>query len=226
MPAYDQQSLQALYDVVARLARRVGHDLRNPLSMIAQAVYVLKMQLAEGDPDAADTVQIIDVALDNAENLLNGLNDYVVFAPPEYVAYHIQMLLDTAIAHTGMADNINININYEPSLPEVKIDVDQMLVAMRVVLDYCARAMPQGGEINIAIQADAQVLRMTIVHTGKPIDQLAAANLLNPFATEGRYGTGLELPLAKLLIEGQYGILHTGDGQHWTIDLPIHRHYD
>jgi len=70
--------------VMGQLAGGVGHELRNPLGVIKNAVYFLNRVLEEPEPEVKETLEILDKEVDNSERIIRNLLDFARARPPSW----------------------------------------------------------------------------------------------------------------------------------------------
>ncbi len=70
--AANQDTMAAL----AQMANYVGHELRNPLAVIQNGIYLLDMMLPDADPDVKETLALVSAEVDEAARIINSLLDF------------------------------------------------------------------------------------------------------------------------------------------------------
>ena len=125
--------------------------------------------------------------------------------------------------------DIKINRNYDPGLPEIMLDHDQILQVFLNLVNNAGDSISGPGKITITTIRNAQDIQITIQDTGKGMSAVQLNKIFNPFFTtkEVGKGTGLGLSVSLNIIESLGGMIDVqsleGTGSSFTISLPIHR---
>jgi two-component system NtrC family sensor kinase len=200
---------------IGKLAAGVAHQLNNPLAGITLYTHIL---LEEYDlpKEAIDDLNRI---LRNAERSRDTVKELLQFS--RQTGHEITKAdLNQAMSRTlfllqdqSLFQNIKIIRNFDPELPEVPVDLQQLNhVFMNLVLN-AADAVEGNGTITVAsmLSPDKESVRMEIADTGPGIAEDAMPHLFEPFFTtkeEGK-GTGLGLSVA-------YGVIQDHGGEIWA----------
>lgn len=207
---------------VTGLASMLAHEIKNPLSGIRGAAQLLETSV--NDEDRALTRLICDET-DRIVSLVDRMEVFSDERPVDRVPVNIHSVLDhvKAVAKAGFARDIRIGENYDPSLPPVFANRDQLVQVFLNLIKNAAEAVANqpDGEI-ILTTAYRPGIRLSVAGTrekislplefcvqdngpGVPSDLLP--HLFDPFVTTKTNGSGLGLALVAKIIGGHGGII-------------------
>lgn len=208
---------------VTALAGMLAHEVKNPLSGIKGAAQLLEQTV--GDDDRELTRLICDEA-DRINSLVNRMGVFDDGPITDRTAVNIHEVLERVrqIAEAGFGRDIRFIEEYDPSLPPVEGNRDQLIqVVLNLVKNACEAAPPVGGcvilksayqhGVRLAVPGGGRrvrlPIRIAVIDNGKGISEDIQQSLFDPFVTTKRKGTGLGLALVAKLISDHGGIIET-----------------
>ena len=206
---------------VTAMAAMLAHEVKNPLSGIRGAAQLLEQNASE--PDRELTRLICDES-DRIVALVDRMEVFSDKRPPERTAVNIHSVLEHVrkVAQSGFARTVRFTERYDPSLPDVYGNRDQLIQVFLNLIKNAAEAVPeQGGEIILSTAyqhgvrlavpgTDSRVhlpLLISVQDNGNGIPEDLRSHLFDPFVTTKRYGTGLGLALVAKLIGDHGGVI-------------------
>ncbi|MFH5926265.1 two-component system sensor histidine kinase NtrB [Roseomonas xinghualingensis] len=195
------------------MAAMLAHEVKNPLSGIRGAAQLLEQAAVESDRELCVLIQD---EVDRIRDLVERM-DMFSERPVEREAVNIHEVLDHVrrIAITGFAAHLRILQDYDPSLPPVWGNRDQLIqILLNLVKNAVEAVDPRDGEIvlttayrhgvRLAIPGSKErvhlPLEVAVRDNGPGIDEEVRANLFEPFITTKRGGQGLGLALVAKLV--------------------------
>ena len=207
--------------VVGQLAAGVAHEIRNPLATLSGFVQLLK----EKSTDHHFYYDIMHSELDRI-NLI--VSEFLLLAKPQVMDFQHKDITSIfehvlAIAQTQASlNNIQFVIEFEPNLPQVYCEENQLKQVFINILKNAMEAMPSGGEIHINLNRQGEdVLRIRFQDQGCGIPPERITRLGEPFYSTKEKGTGLGLMVSYRIIEAHHGHIHVESqvNQGTTIDI-------
>ncbi len=226
---------------VTGMAAILAHEVKNPLSGIRGAAQLLETSVTEADQEL--TILIRDEA-DRIKALVERME---VFGdkPFDRGAVNIHRVLEHVrrLAHTGFAATIRIHEVYDPSLPPVFGNRDQLVQVILNLVKNAAEALTDAAVANpditlmtayqhgmrLAVPGSARRMELPLVVTvrdnGPGIAEDIRANLFDPFVTSRPAGSGLGLALVAKIIADHGGTIEVDSRPGRTefrLHLPIY----
>lgn len=215
------------------LVRGLAHEINNPLGGLRGAAQLLEREL----PDEAlkEYTRIIISEADRLQNLVNRLLGPNALPKRQPVNIHEVLERVRQLVQTAVPASVRIERDYDPSIPELMGDQDQLIQAILNLVRNAAQAVGDHGEIILRTRTLRQytightrhklVIRVDVIDNGPGIPAEVMEAIFLPMVTGRPEGTGLGLPIAQSLIN-QHGGLIECDSQPgltvFTVLLPIH----
>jgi len=195
---------------IGQLAGGVGHELRNPLSAIKNAVYyvrgkVIKSELGQKEPRVIEFLDIVDEEIYSSNKIINDLLGFSRVGKPTVSPTRIERVIEDALSYTTIPENIALTKRLNTDLPEVKIDTDQVRQVLVNIIINAVQAMPEGGKLTISAKEKDKFLEVEIADTGCGIPQEVISKIFDPLFTTRAKGIGLGLAVCKAIIDRHQG---------------------
>ena len=210
-----QEQLQHAQQVAARdLVRGLAHEIKNPLGGLRGAAQLLSKALP--DPALMEYTQVIIEQADRLRNLVDRL------LGPQHPGMHITESIHkvaervVALVSMELPDNVKLIRDYDPSLPELAHDPEQIeQVLLNIVRNALQALGPEGGEIILRTRTAFQLTlhgvryrlaaRIDVEDNGPGIPPHLQDTLFYPMVSGREGGTGLGLSIARSLIDQHSG---------------------
>ena len=206
---------------VTSMAGVLAHEIKNPLSGIRGAAQLIETNV---DSDGKTLTRLICEETDRICALVDRME---VFADPRTLERHpvnVHQVLEHArqVAENGFAKNVKFIERYDPSIPPVPGDRDQLIQVFINLIKNAAEAVPEGGgEITLttAYRHGVRVampgtrermnlpLEICVIDNGEGVPEDLRPYLFDPFVTTKSGGTGLGLALVAKIIGDHSGII-------------------
>jgi PAS domain S-box-containing protein len=217
---------------IGQLAGGVGHELRNPLGAIKNAAYyvkgkVAKSELAHQEPRVIEFLNIMDDEINASNQIINDLLGFSRVGKPSVLPAQIKNVIEDALSHTTIPDNIKLIKKLGAGLPQIEIDASQIQQVLVNMIANAVQAMADGGKLTVAAREKESCLEVEIADTGCGIPEEAAGQIFDPLFTTKAKGIGLGLAVCKTIIDRHEGKIavksQAGKGTTFTISLPLKR---
>ncbi|MBN2334488.1 PAS domain S-box protein [Candidatus Bathyarchaeota archaeon] len=204
-----------------RVASTFRHDLRNPLSTIKNAVYIL-----EREPDALE--EMLPIIKGNVVNMSEVLSELSFLAKPDQLAktsVDLVRLIDEVVDATFLPDNVMLDEGYGGGAVEAELDRVKFRRVLVNLIKNSVEAMPDGGVLGVSMDKVDGDAVIKIWDTGVGIPEEFMVHLFQPFATTKPTGTGLGLVSSKQIVEAHGGSISVeskqGEGTAVTVSIPL-----
>jgi len=211
--------------VIGELAGMVGHDLRNPLTSIAGAVYYMKKQLRSGAVGKAEEMlELIEKNIVYSNKIINDLLDYSREMKLDLTENDPRSIIRDVLSLVEIPRRIGL-VDLTESEPRMRVDVEKLKRAFANIIRNAVDAMPRNGTLTIKSGRLHGNLAFTFSDTGIGISKETLAKLWTPLFTTKAKGMGFGLPICKRIIEAHGGSISAKSvvkkGTTFTVTLPI-----
>ncbi len=225
---------------IAGLGATLAHEVKNPLSGIRGAAQLLETGV---DDEERPLIRLICDETDRICALVDQMEQFADLKPLKREAVNIYEVLERVrrLAENGFGAKVKFTEHYDPSLPEVDGDRDQLVQVFLNLIKNAAEAVPmEEGEIVITTQfhhgfairvpnSSGRIQLPITVHiqdNGPGISPDVAAHVFEPFVSSKPSGSGLGLPLVAKIISDHGGVVefeNLNKGTVFHIHLPAYR---
>jgi signal transduction histidine kinase len=226
LDAQDERVSKEKLAVLRQVARNVGHELRNPLGVMNNAVYFLQAVLIDADDSVKEYLGIIKDEIATADHILTDLLDAVRTKQPNPETVAVGELLNLALHECIVPQNVTVQLDIPATTPLIRVDPLQMQQVFRNLISNGVEAMPDGGVLEARASADAEGKNVivSILDAGAGIAPEHFPSLFQLLFTTKARGIGMGLAAVKNLTEANGGSVEAqselGKGSTFTVTLP------
>ncbi len=210
--------------VLGELAGGVGHELRNPLGVISNAVYFLRMTLKDTNEVTREYLDIISSELHNAEKIVSDLLHMSRTKMPEKEKVNVGDIIRRTMERHPAPENVAVSIDLPAEPIPVFVDPRHLGQVLVNLVSNACQAMPEGGKLIIGARSDEKDVRIFITDTGHGIPKENISKIFEPLFTTKAKGIGLGLSVTKNLVEVNGGTIQVqseqGKGSTFTVTFP------
>jgi two-component system, NtrC family, nitrogen regulation sensor histidine kinase NtrY len=214
------------------VARRVAHEIKNPLTPIALCADRIARQLDRASQAGTERIlrecsATIAREVESVRALVDEFSQFSRFPAAQPVPYDLNEVVGNALAvFDGRLAGIDVHRNLAEGLPLVKVDPEQFKRAVVNLVDNAAEAMQDAlvKELYVATRAtDADSVELIVADTGCGVSRDEKEKLFLPyFSTKGR-GTGLGLAIVNRILADHEATIRVEDnrpaGARFIVDL-------
>jgi len=214
---------------VGQLASGVGHELRNPLGAIKNAVFYIRRRVTKTDlptrePRAFEFLGIIDEEVDAANKVITDLLGFSRVTKPTVSPVNVAGVIEDALRHAPQPENMDLAKHIDENLPMVMVDADQIRQVFINIILNAQQAMNEGGRLDIRTRSKGKYVEVEFADTGCGIPESAISKIFDPLFTTKAKGIGLGLSVCKSILEKHDGDIRVeseaGRGTTFTVSLP------
>ena len=240
-----QSEKEAVFGV---MSAQVRHELRNSLNLIRAPAEMIRNNFQRGDvlDLRARPNEIIDemnTIIDTAATLDDMIENELSFFQDTHLNFETHDLKTIILSARDMNQpfidenqiRVNLNLPLPVKIPSVRLDADKMRIAFANLIKNACQAMPEGGELDIAVKFGTEFnlpagrrdrLLVSFEDKGTGIPEGELQRIFEPFHTTKPRGLGLGLVNVKNIVEGHGGRVYAksdvGIGTTFCIELPLH----
>jgi two-component system, NtrC family, nitrogen regulation sensor histidine kinase GlnL len=211
-----EANLMNQHGVSRQIIRQLAHEIRNPLGGLRGAAQLLERELPT--PDLREFTRIIIGEADRLAGLMNNLLG--PSQPPRKDPINVHEVLEhvaALIQNEAHDHDLTLIRDYDPSLPNLMLDRDQMVQAILNIARNAMQSLDRGGQLIIRTRALTNVMlgkerkkliaSIEIEDDGPGVPEDLRESLFFPLVSGRSGGSGLGLPLAQDLVSRHNGLI-------------------
>jgi PAS domain S-box-containing protein len=216
--------------VLGRLAGSVSHEMRNPLGVISNSIYILTSLLKDADQKTKEYLEMIKAETQRSEKIISDMLDFSKARVPDARAFTMEEIIASALERSDLPGNIEVVIKTDEHLHMAYADPIHIAQILENLVSNAVQAMADGGKLTITTSLqpmeNKHCIRLKLGDTGEGMTEEVLKKIFEPLFTTKARGIGLGLPLSKSLIEANGGSIEVesapGQGSTFTLLIPAH----
>jgi two-component system, NtrC family, nitrogen regulation sensor histidine kinase NtrY len=217
------------------VARRVAHEIKNPLTPIALCADRISRHL-DRYPSSPDAIRILRECsttiareVESVKTLVDEFSQFSRFPAAQPAPSDLNEIVESAlVVFAGRLDGIDLQKDLAPALPLVNVDPEHFRRVVVNLVDNAADAMQDSGQKRLYISTrptDADSVELIVADTGCGVSREDKEKLFLPyFSTKGR-GTGLGLAIVNRILSDHDAVIRVEDnspsGARFIVDIPV-----
>ena len=221
--------------MVGTMAAQVAHEIRNPLGSITFNLDLIHREIENltqmGGHPPGEAHTLVNEMRAEVRRIQRVTEDYLQFARlPKLQKQPVALnaFLEKKLAFYGSElarENVKLRTHFDPALPTINADAEQLWQAMLNLINNSRQAMPDGGELTIGTWRDGDRAQLRVTDNGKGMSEEQLKKMFVPFFTTKKEGTGLGLALVQQIVSEHSGHVEcesvASKGSTFTIFLPL-----
>ncbi len=219
------------------VARRVAHEIKNPLTPISLSAERIQRHLDRAtpeDPASLDVVrscaETIAGAAETVRRLVDEFSTLARFPVAKPQPADINEVIEDALSmFNGRLDGIGVHTSFASDLPKVMADSEAIKRAMANLVDNAAEASQDSVVreilISTALVASRDAVEITVADTGHGVTRELKEKLFLPYFSTKKRGTGLGLAIVSRIVEDHHGSIRVEEnkpvGARFIVELPV-----
>ncbi len=219
------------------VARRVAHEIKNPLTPIALSAERIQRHLERNLPPDPASMAIISScadtiagAVETVRTLVDEFSTLARFPAAQPQPANINAIIESTLGmFNGRLDGIKVRTFLDPSLPKVLADPEAIKRALANLVDNAAEAMRESLvreiQISTSLLPTRDGVEITVSDTGHGVTRETKERLFLPYFSTKNRGTGLGLAIVGRIIEDHRGSIRVEEnhpvGAKFVVELPL-----
>jgi len=214
------------------LARRLAHELKNPLFPLQITIENLQRARGSADFDEVfdESTATLLAELDNLKTIIGRFSDFAKMPTPQFETVDVNEVVRSVMKLCDARFQANGRPRIEPVLElegegiRISADPEQLRRAFGNLVLNAMDAMPEGGTLHIRTARHDGGARVEISDSGQGLTEEECGRLFTPYYTTKQHGTGLGLAIVQSVVSDHQGkiavVSQPGRGATFVIDLP------
>jgi signal transduction histidine kinase len=208
---------------IGQVAGGVAHEIRNPLNVIKTSVYFLLHAKSATPEKVATHLARIERQVGIADEVVTALNDFARMSAPEMQPLALAPFLREVLELNPVGEPVRAELQCPDSISAVLGDAHQLRIVFGNLIRNARDAMPEGGQLTIAVRGAGDEVEIDVRDTGVGIREEDLGKVMEPLYSTKARGIGLGLAITRAIVEkhnGRIGVASQfGQGSTFTVRL-------
>lgn len=216
------------------LARRLAHELKNPLFPLRLTVDNLRrartLPPQEFEEVFDESLATLTTGFANLNTVVGSFSEFAKMPAPAFAMVAPNEVVERVVAlfraqmqapgHPPIAVTLDLDPSHEP----IRADGEQLGRVVQNLLLNAIDAMPQGGQLLVRTERNGASFRLDVTDTGEGLTEEERQRLFTPYYTTKQHGTGLGLAIVQSVVTDHFGKVWVesarGQGTTFHLELP------
>jgi PAS domain S-box-containing protein len=220
---------------IGETALMVGHDLRNPLQVMTNSIFLIDTRFSNTQLDCdrcpecrklvSKETAIVKEQMTYVDKVLSDLIDYSSTRGLELATADLPGIVDEALSVVSIPSIIKVSVDIEEGIPPLVVDRTAIRRVLSNLITNAVQAMPRGGQLTIRISSAEGAASIDVEDTGEGIPKENMDKMFEPLFTTRAKGQGLGLAVCRKLVEAHGGSIaiesKVGKGTRVKVTIPL-----
>ena len=212
--------------VLGQMAASVSHELRNPLSVINNVSYFLKMKYPDLDEQTLKMLNLLEKEVDRSDRIIGNMLSFSKQKPILAEDLELNEMVRTFFSAPDTIPG-NVALKLELSeIPTIRADAEKLRQVLDNLVSNACQAMPEGGTLTVSTKVMGnEFVDLSVKDTGQGMNAEVLSRIFEPLFSTRTTGFGLGLPIVKTLVADHGGEIKVkskvGEGSEFIVTLPI-----
>jgi len=220
------------------LARRLAHELKNPLFPLRLTVDNLRraktLPPREFEEVLEESLTTLGTGLGNLNTVIARFSDFSRMPPPQFAQVSVNDVVQQSLQlfraqlEAPGRPAVTVAIDLDGSVGAVQADAEQLGRALQNLLLNAIDAMPAGGQVGVLTRGSPGSVRIDVSDSGTGLTDEERQRLFTPYYTTKQHGTGLGLAIVQSVVADHRGRIWVdsdeGHGTTFHVEIPREHH--
>jgi signal transduction histidine kinase len=183
---------------IGQMASIVSHEIKNPLAVISNSVYLIKARLGDNiEPKVLKNINVIEGEIKQANGIIEEILGYARSREQILSIVDLTLYVKEILSSYPIPNNIKIETSFHAEPLYIKIDTEEMKQAIRNIMGNAFEVMQEGGTFVVKTKLENGKALVSFRDTGPGIPSEIQTKIFTPFFTTKARGTGLGLAVVR-----------------------------
>lgn len=228
--AYEKIIRQEQLAMLGQMAGGISHELRNPLGVISNLSYLLKLNLDDPGQEVAEALALLDEEIHRADRIITKLLTLAQTGKTHPQPVSIPDLVAGVFTKHPAPEGVMTEICSSDDLSLAYVDPDHFRMVLANLISNAYQAMPEGGALTVSADVHQGEIEVSVSDTGGGITPDIMKKIFEPLFTTKEKGIGLGLAVSKKLVEANQGKIEVESqpekGTTFILTLPLYENQE
>jgi PAS domain S-box-containing protein len=213
--------------VLGQMAASVSHELRNPLNVINNVAYYLKIKFPDADEKTLNMLDLLEKEVDRSDRIIGNMLSFSKQKPNLNKDMDLNDLVRTFFSAPDIIPgNVAVSLKLSDKVPTIRADAEKLRQVLDNLVSNACQAMPDGGILTVSTKVNkANILELSIKDNGCGMSEEIQSRIFEPLFSTKTTGFGLGLVIVKSLVDDHGGEIKVkskaDEGSEFIVILPI-----
>jgi signal transduction histidine kinase len=209
---------------LGQLSSAIGHELRNPLGVMTNALYYLDAVTLNSPSKIRDHLAILRAQVRISETIVSDLLDHARVRPPERTVIDVESMIAEQLSRITIPSSIKTELKVQSGIPPMLADRFQVGQILVNLFTNAVQSMHDGGLLSINARNGDGRVQIEVKDSGHGVAPQHLERIFEPLFTTKARGIGLGLSVSRSLARANDGEItvrnHATGGAVFTLDVP------